>query len=289
MSDESADPVVQEEVKQEVSLQAEETTPAPDQVAAPVEGAEQVKPHPLEPDGDRFKQVWARAKAAEAEREQLKAEIQREREERIRYEERLKAQEEAKAKAEPEYTWEQLEGFISEGKITRAQANEYRERKIEERAVKKAEERLRNELASTSQVATVSTDIERYKKAIPEILQAGSPERQKVEREYAYMVNVLKFPKTLETELAATRAALGDVETVERTVTAKRTATKEPFMETHSSTHKPQNKTTDPTKNLNETQRRYYEKQIEKGRYRDWNEVKAELEFKAPDLRYQRG
>jgi hypothetical protein len=40
---------------------------------------------------------------------------------------------------------------------------------------------------------------------------------------------------------------------------------------------------------LSDTQKKYYERQIEKGRYRDWNEVKAEREFKVPDLRYSRG
>ena len=46
--------------------------------------------HPLEPTGERFKQVWARAKEAERKAEALAAEAQREREARIRLEERAK-------------------------------------------------------------------------------------------------------------------------------------------------------------------------------------------------------
>jgi hypothetical protein len=296
MSDEViSDPVVEPEVKPEISPLAEETTPAPDQPTEPV--AEQPAPEGglnagLENDvfKQRLGQVWARAKGAEAKADQLQAELQREREERIRYEERLRVQEETKkAAAEPEYTWEQLESFIAEGKITRAAANEYKEKKIEERAIKKAEERLEQKLTSTSKESVVHTELERYKKAAPEILSHGTEERQKVEREYAYLVNVLNYPKTFATELAATRAALGDLDTVERKAQAKRTATKEPFMETHSSTQKPQQKKNDPIAELEKDPRRkaHYEKLIRAGRYpKGWDSVREELEYKP---RFARG
>jgi len=289
MSDEViSDPVVEPEVKPEVSVQAEETAPAPDAVVEPIV-AEEKEASPLEPGGERFKQVWARAKSAEAERDRLREEAQREREERIRYEERLKAQEETKKTAEPEYSWDQLEAAIAEGKITRAWANDYREKLVADKATREAERRLEQKLASTSQESTVFSELDRYKKAAPEILQQGSEERTKVEREYAYMVQVLKFPPTHATELAATRAALGDLDTVERRVQAKKAATREPFMETHSSTQKPQQKKNDPIAELEKDPRRkaHYEKLIRAGRYPNgWDSVREELEYKP---RFARG
>jgi hypothetical protein len=235
----------------------------------------------------RLGQVWARAKGAESKVDQLQAELQREREERIRYEERLKVQEETKAAAEPEYTWDQLEAAIAENRITRAWANEYKERKIEERAIKKAEARLEQKLTSTSKESIILSELDRYKKAAPEVLQGGTEERTKVEKEYAYLVNVLNYPKTFATELAATRAALGDLDTVERKAQAKRTATKEPFMETHSSTQKPQQKKNDPIANLSQREKDHYEKMIRAGRYpKGWDSVREELEYKP---RFARG
>jgi len=182
-----------------------------------------------------------------------------------------------------------LEAAIAEGKITRAWANDYREKLVADKATREAERRLEQKLASTSQESTVFSELDRYKKAAPEILQQGSEERTKVEREYAYMVQVLKFPPTHATELAATRAALGDLDTVERRVQAKKAATREPFMETHSSTQKPQQKKNDPIAELEKDPRRkaHYEKLIRAGRYPNgWDSVREELEYKP---RFARG
>ena len=98
--------------------------------------------HPLEPQGERFKQVWARAKEAERKAEAAALEAQREREARIRLEERAKVKEEAAEVPEKEYTWGDLRGLIAEGKLTLDQAIEYRETVIEKRAEKKAEAKI---------------------------------------------------------------------------------------------------------------------------------------------------
>lgn len=288
MSDESAvieQDAVQDKPAEEVSTQAEETAPKPD--AEPAASGE--TPSPLEPGGERFKQVWARAKSAEAKAAELAAEVQREREERIRYEERLKAQEEAKAKSEPKYTWAQLEQFIEAGQIDRGRAMDIYAAQLKKEAKEEALREIESKIQTTAKASTVLSEIERYKRAMPEIAQPGTEERQRVEREYAYMVQVLGFPPTHATELAATRAALGDVETVERKVQARKTATKESFMETHSSTHKPQPKGKDPIEQLDERQRAHYQKMISTGRYSGWDEVRKELEWQPPSLRVVRG
>lgn len=286
MSDE---PVVEPEVKEPVSPQAEETAPAPDPEPVADQPETQDEPHALDPEGKRFKQVWARAKAAEAEKEALKEQAQREREERIRLEERLKAQEEAKAQAKPKLTWANYEAAIEAGQIDRAQAMTLWTEQLKREAKEEAVREIKTELETTSKASTVLSEIERYKQLVPEVAKPGTVERQKIEREYAYMVNVLNFPPTHATELAATRAALGDIETVERSVAARRTTTKEPFMETHSSTNKPQPKTNDPIKNLDERKRAHYERMIANGRYSGWDEVRAELTWTPPSTRVVRG
>ena len=91
---------VQQSSPAESAAEAQDTQPETEVAQAQVEQpsdqpetkVEDVKPHPLDPEGDRFKQVWARAKAAEAKAAQVEAEARSEREERIRLEERLKAQ-----------------------------------------------------------------------------------------------------------------------------------------------------------------------------------------------------
>ena len=251
-------------------------------VETPAKEPETAEVPALEPGGDRFKQVWARAKTAEADRETLRAELQREREERIRLEERSKVQEEHKAKAEPEYTWDQLEGLIADGKITLGKAAAYREDLVSKRAVEKAKAEMQAELHTTSARTTVASELARYKQAMPEILQSGTPERLKVEREYAYLTQTLGYPGTLATELAATRAALGDTDTVERLAQSKRGMTKESLEETHSSTKRPTAKGPDLVGKLSPREKVHYEKMITNGRYADWNEVKAELEWERP-------
>ena len=278
----------------EVTEEAQPATPEP--VAPVVETSEPVvepepeakEPAALEPGGERFKQVWARAKTAEAEKESLRQELQREREERIRLEERTKVHEETKKASEPEYTWEQLEGLIADGKITLGKAAAYREKIVREQATKEAEERLKTQLSSTSHQTTVTSELARYKAAVPEITQAGTPERIRVEREFAYLVNTLGYPRTYATELAATRAALGDPETVERAAQAKRSTQKESFVETHSSQQKPAPNPKDPVLKLTQREKDHYQRMIERGRYKDWNEVKEELEWQKPSLAVKR-
>ena len=285
------------------------TTPVDEQVEkpvvetpAPVDGAtaetttlpsetpdgSETEAHPLEPNGDRFKQVWARAKHAEAERETLRNELQREREERIRFEERLRAKDEQKT-SQQEYTWSQLEAAIEAGQVTRAWANEYREGIVAKKAREEAIREVESRQQINSRESSVMNEISRYKQLVPEVLQPGTPERQKIEREYAYMVNTLGFKPGTATELAATRAALGDVETVERAAKAKQSTTREPFMETHSSTHKPQQKSSSLVDKLDSRQKAHYEKMISSGRYADWKEVEDELKWTPPKLGGRRG
>ena len=272
MSDVIEDPVVEPEVKEEVSAKAEETSPKPDVDAAPQEPGE-VKKHPLEPGGDRFNQVWARSKKAEAEAKALQAELQREREERIRLEERTRVREEQAQ--QKEMTWAQLEEGINEGKWTRDQAQEYKDRMTEQRLERKLKERER-QVTSDSKILG---ELEQYKATIPDLMTYGSESRSKYEKELAFMVRDLGMPDNYATQLAAARAAFGDLDTVKARRSAKETiTTKDSFMETHTPQRQPSS-----SKSFKDTlspwQQEQYEKLIKAKVYSGWKEVEDEQKW----------
>ena len=274
------DPVVETEQKEEVSTLTEDTTPKPDGQENIEEGAEPEvqKTIPKE----RFDQVWARSKKAEAREKELEAQLQREREERIRLEEREKVQKEQTT--QKEYTWAELEHFIGEGQITRDQAQEYKD--------KQTEARLRRELQSErerdSSNSQLLAQIDQYKQLIPDVMVVGSESRQKYEQEYTYLVHTLKYPENYATQLAATRAAFGDLDRVKRSNSSKPLIPpKEPFMETH--TPQPSKQ---PTKVFKDTlpdyKVKHYEKMMKAGLVQSWKEAE-DLEKWSPKVVGGRG
>lgn len=278
MSDDAANPVVEPTEKEEISDSAEHTAPKPE-IQAENEVVTEKEVNPLEPGGDRFKQVWARAKRAEEERDRERAERDREREERIRLSERLKTIEEQK-QAQPEYTWDQLEEFITEGKVTRGQAQEYKDRMTEQRL----ERKFKQQQAIESKDSRILGEIEQYKQLLPDIMTHGSETRQKYEREFQYMVGALGMPDNYATQLAATRAAFGDVETVKTRNTSKKVITnKESFMETHAPS-----KQSSPGKSFKDTlapwQIAHYEKLLTHRVYKDWKDIEEEQTWKPKSI-----
>jgi hypothetical protein len=235
------------------------------------EGAE--REHPLAPGGDRFKEVWARAKRAEEEREALKERLHQAELERARLEGERKAAEEARQhqkQAEPEYSWPQLRQMIANGQITEDAAYDYKEKmqkKREEARDRELDAKLA-QLMVKDKVAAINGTIERYKTALPSLMQPGSPERQKYEAEYRYLVQELGDAPTLATELKAVRAAFGPIESVEsaaktRTVTTQQRTS---FMDTTTQRQvKP--KTKDPIESLSDQDRDLAIRMIRHGRY----------------------
>lgn len=261
-------PPVQEEAR---------TSPAPEQAPQPEpeQKSEPEKPHPLEPEGDRFKQVWARAKDAETK-------LQAEREERIRLEERLKAQTEAKEKEatkQAPLSWETLEAAIAEGRLTRAAAMDYWTQQTKQSIERDTVEKFEKKLQQTQRDTVLLADINRYQQALPSVMQTGSEERLKYEREYAYLTQTLGYAPGYATQLAAVKMAFGDITEVERANRLKSTQGRgEPSMETHG-TGSPQRKAPkDPVADLSPRERAYYEGRIKRrDGYTSWDDVRKEL------------
>ena len=252
-------------------------------------------PHPLEPEGERFKEVWARAKKAEASEKV-------EREARIRAEERAKVLEEMKTSApttqQPEYGWDQLQKWIDAGQITMAQALEYREKRVAEKVTADAQAKTRQELTQQQRTVFMDGEIEKFLKAIPSIHDLSSPERQRAEQEFAYLMTVdgITQPSQLDADtkkrydLKALRAAFGDPAAITSAQASDRQTrtNRETFMETstsggpHSSTWK------DPLKNLTAHEREHYERMIKHGRYRDPNGKKSSWDLIREELTWTR-
>lgn len=241
---------------------------------------EDVKPHPLDPEGDRFKQVWARAKAAEAKAAQVEAEARSEREERIRLEERLRAQVEARKQVEPEYSWDQLQAAVDQGTITFAKAMEIRETQLE----KRWESKRQAEQERDRTLSSVSTEMTEYKKLVPNATVPGTEERQKIEREYGYLVQRLGQPQTKEQtlsyELAAARAAFGDLDTLKtKQSLSSKPMGREAYMDTSSASKKPTETKKDFRSSLSTREVQHYERLMRNGRYPGgWDDVKKEYD-----------
>lgn len=239
-------------------------------------GAESQEPDALKPGGKRWNQLYARTKTAEGEAQRL-------REEKARLEGQLEATRTApsvaETKPEPRYTWEQLEAGIDEGKWTRAKAMEYDRETLRKEMQATFDTRLKDVLATQSRGTTVQSDIAQYKTSVPGIVIAGSPERVKVEQEFAYLVNSLGYDqKDPRTELLACRNVFGDVKTAQTRQAARTTIPERETMQDMPATGKPKVDAKDPLKSLTGEQRKHYQRMIDKGVYaKGWADVRDEL------------
>lgn len=240
----------------------------------PVQPARE-EPHPLEPGGDRFKQVWARGKDAE-----YKLQQERERAARLEGElQALKATHSTKP-ADPIYTMAQLQGFVDEGKISQAQALDYWAKQSEKEAERKAEAKFNALYESKTKTQSIQQELDKYKAAVPEILQAGTPEYARMEQEHQYLIQMGYDPNDMRTAVLAARAAFGDPTTMAQRKKATTQQGARPTMQdvqtTGSSSSKPAAK--DPLHTLSPAQKAHYTKMIANGMYPNgWKDVAEEL------------
>lgn len=262
----------------------QETAPPQDEVVASPETAPEQptaeEPHALEPGGERFKEVWARAKRTEDR-------LAREREERIRLEERLRVKEDAeKAKLtsqERVYTWNELEEAITAGKITRGDAQEYREKVLRQQFEREADAKVNAAVNQQLTLTRVASDIESYKSALPSVNEPGSAEHNLVVAEYQDIIETYGAPKDRLTELKYQRDALkrafGLVDRLRKPV-----ATPKPKVDSVQDTTtdaRPTNtsKSKDVLTTLTPSQKAHYEKMITRGVYEGWGDVREELNW----------
>ena len=158
-----------------------------------------------------------------------------------------------------QYTRAQLTVAVEADQITQAEADRLLDDQTEARVTKQ----IRDEVAQTTRTVasekTVGDEMARYRTAKPDIAVAGTDDRNKVEKEYAYLTEH-GSPKTPQTELAACRAAFGDVNGLGKK------GTRETHQETGGSGEGAGEKTNHWDKGMPDKNKEYYKSQIAKGR-----------------------
>lgn len=226
---------------------------------------------------ERFDQVYARTKDAE-----LK--LQQEREARARLEGELEAMKRTPAPSTPatppRYTAGQLQQMIDEGKATVGQVLAYQEETLRQEMASTLEKKVEEKLSSARKVLTVQQELDAYKQLVPGIVDGTAPERRKVEQEFAYLVQMGYDARDPRTELMAARAALGSVETIKARHQAKSIITpRETMLDQSTSNNTSTPAVKDPLKALPSAHRQHYQKMIDRGVYKGWDEVREELAY----------
>ncbi|GMR03351.1 MAG: hypothetical protein BMS9Abin21_186 [Thermodesulfovibrionia bacterium] len=180
--------------------------------------------------------------------------------------------EDRKEPAPQRYTRAQLSAAVEAEQVTQLQADEFWDTQL------RAE--LRSDILSevstlnehTQRTQTVSSQVDNYREKVTGLMDDGSDNRKKVTSEFNYLVSI-GYPNNQTTELAALRSAFGSAEKLNKETQAR---------ETHQETGGGEvndigeNKV---LKSLSNRQKDYYRKQIDKGIYKDWDEVKDELSY----------
>ena len=245
------------------------------------------KVHPLHPGGVRFEQVYAKGKKAE--RDYLA-----EHDLRIAAEAKLEALTSKgttnTVDATKEYEWPELEAFIAQGRITRADAQAHREEVVERRLLRKSEAAA----AQKTQVATrsqfLTSNIQEYVQAVPAILTEGSPDRVRLDEEFDFIASVEGVDTSKIDDLTRKRLQLTALRTVYGSVDA---ITKRSKAVAQPDTHQGLPGGFKPPKSANPDQAlldkltkeevAHYNKMFRSGRYPNrWKDVVDELKFVPP-------
>jgi hypothetical protein len=239
-------------------------------------------PHPLHPGGVRFEQIYAQSK-------QYKRDLEHERELRLAAEAKLSQPATTQASptnAPAEYTWEQLEGFIKEGRISLADANAHREQVLLRSLKAQVKDEYQAEIKTNTRVQTLTSQLNEYVGAIPAILQEDSPERARLDAEFDWLVSVqdrnpskMSEAERKALQLTALRNVYGPIDSVAKQKTSLRTETQQE----RAGGSPPSRKVNPDQELLNKLTRpqiEHYEKMFRAGRYPGkWKDVVEELKF----------
>lgn len=183
------------------------------------------------------------------------------------------------------FTRADLKAAVDAGQVTQAAADELWDQQERSRNDARAAEVARATVAGEMTKERIDQEIESYKRLKPEIMDHGSETREKIQAEFNYLVSVQGMkgqgPEALKTQHAAIRAVLGPLDKLENAAKARRAPEGE--QQSGGGGGKPAggqgNGKTPLVNKLSQRQREHYDKGIKSGRYKDWNEVEAELKF----------
>jgi len=112
------------------------------------------------------------------------------------------------------WTREALQAKVESSELTPEQAGAiWQKQEIEEKVTEQVagvEQRLRAEQMQRSTATTLQSQVDAYKGSVPEVMNEGSEERDRLKSEYQWLLGQ-GYQQNLHTELLALRAAFGDV------------------------------------------------------------------------------
>lgn len=196
----------------------------------------------------------------------------------------------APPKEEKIYTRAQLQAAVSAGQITQDKADEIYFDQVERRLIGKVETITSTAIGTLTKQTTLESELAAYRTAKPEaFLDNGNADRAKVKAEFDYLTSRLGHASTVETELAALRAAFGPADKL-RAVNERHQDPQSHSEVMGGAGNRGGDQGTDeenagrPPKGLSRDVRAYYENGISRGVYRDWNAVRKELKHAKPGL-----
>lgn len=164
------------------------------------------------------------------------------------------------------YSREELSQAVYQGTITQAQSDQIWEAQLEEKLLSQVETKLTDHSRTTEDLAA----IDRYKDADPALADQTSPTFRRVAQEYRNLV-ANGQPESHATELLALKIVKGATPHL-RARTPRRTFADQPARSGGGAAPN-----ADSRQGLSDKQRRHYQNAIQRGIYKDWNEVQAEL------------
>ena len=188
------------------------------------------------------------------------------------------------------YTRAQLRAYVDDEKLTQEEADEYWDAQTElaqDRKFAAFRQEVNSNTNDKLSTQSVSAKVDEYIKILPDLSDEGSDNRTKVKGEYDSLVKTLGRPKPgtdqeLKLQLSALERSFGPTEKLKEKL--KSSDEDHETMESLGGGEGSENESDKvpakgALKNLSAEQKTYYQKGIENGRYKDWDDVKSELEY----------
>ena len=198
----------------------------------------------------------------------------------------LQAQVKAKPADQPKlYTRAELTAAVEAGQISQEQADAQLQAQADDRAHRVALETV----SAAKRKELIDSQLAQYQELAPEILDDDHDTRKAIKREFQALVDLGDDRRDVATQLKAVRAVLGPIERLKQAKSGR--TQHEHHRETGGggSGSQGRQKTGKLVDQLNADVKREYEKRIDRGIYKNWDEVESELKFASPATRQRLG
>ena len=186
---------------------------------------------------------------------------------------------------QPEYTRAELGKAVEDGKITEIQAQDILDKQNDKKTANLVKETVSTTIGNINRDQTVDSQIDAYSKLMPEVLAEGSDERQRVASQFSYFVSI-GLPNDKSTELAALNSVYGSIDALK---SSKGAAQEFDTQQETSGGGAPAETVSGTTLKLSADERKHYQYLIDRGQYKDWKEVEAEMKFSNKQVRSRHG